>query len=155
EERARLAHARAGMSDADIGAVVEATHTLKALQERPDPPEALATIPTLKLSDLPRQNKVIPIEVTSLSDTRGLYHDLLTNGVGCLDLGFVLHALLAELLPYVSLFSRALLETGAGDEDFVRLSQRIGRSTGGIWPARWTSTMMGSPSASAWLALRG
>ena len=33
---------------------------------------------------------------------------------------------------YVELFARALLETGAGEEDFVALSQRIGRSTGGI-----------------------
>src|SRR5215813_873949 len=134
EEQARLEHIRAGMTEADIGAVVEATHTLKALQERPDPPDALATIPTLKLSDLPRENKTIPIEVTSLRDTRVLYH---------------------ELLPYVPLFSRALLETGAGDDDFVRLSQRIGRSTGGIWPMRWTSTMVGASSATAWLTLRG
>src|SRR5258707_10907205 len=155
EERARLDHARAGMTDADIGVVVEATRTLKALQERPDPPEALATIPTLKLSDLPRENKIIPLEATSLRDTRVLYHDLLTNGVVYLDLAFDLHTLPAELLPYVPLFSRALIETGAGDDEFVRLSQRIGRSTGGIWPMRWTSTMMGAPGATAWLVLRG
>src|SRR6267143_1765485 len=155
EEQARLDHVRAGMTDADIGAVVEATRTLKALQERPDPPEALATIPTLKLSDLPRENKTIPIEATSLRDTRVLYHDLLTNGVVYLDLGFDLHTLPAELLPYVPLFSRALTETGAGDDDFVRLSQRIGRATGGIRPTRWTSTVMGDASATAWLTLRG
>jgi presequence protease len=155
EEQARLEHVRAGMTDADIGAVVEATRTLKALQERPDPPEALATIPTLKLSDLPRENKTIPVEATSLRDTRVLYHDLLTNGVVYLDLGFDLHTLPAELLPYVPLFSRALIETGAGDDDFVRLSQRIGRSTGGIRPTRWTSTVMGDQSATAWLTLRG
>src|SRR5499427_2133467 len=155
EEQARLEHIRAGMTEADIGAVVEATHTLKALQERPDPPDALATIPTLKLSDLPRENKTIPIEVTSLRDTRVLYHDLLTNGVVYLDLGFDLHTLPAELLPYVTLFGRALLETGIGNDDFVRLAQRIGRSTGGIRPQRWTSTMMGSSAATAWLNLRG
>src|SRR5215467_4187335 len=108
EERAHLRQVRAGMKASDIGVVVEATRTLKALQERPDPPEALATIPTLRLSDLPRENKPIPIEVTSLHDTRVLYHDLLTNGVVYLDLGFDLHTLPAELLPYVPLFSRAL-----------------------------------------------
>src|SRR6266446_4664765 len=155
EERAHLEQVRAGMTDTDVGVVVEATRTLKALQERPDPPEALATIPTLKLSDLPRENKTIPIEVTSLRDTRVLYHDLLTNGVLYLDLGFDLHTLPAALLPYVPLFSRALTETGAGDDDFVRLSQRIGRSTGGIRPTRWTSTVFGDASATAWLTLRG
>src|SRR5262249_51410125 len=44
---------------------------------------------------------------------------------------------------------------GAGDDDFVRLSQRIGRSTGGIRPMRWTSTVAGDSSATAWLTLRG
>ncbi|HMA71260.1 MAG TPA: peptidase M16, partial [Xanthobacteraceae bacterium] len=97
----------------------------------------------------------IPIDVTSLRDTQVLYHDLFTNGVVYLDVGFDLHTLPAELLPYVPLFSRALLETGVGDDDFVRVSQRIGRSTGGIRPQRWTSTVMGSSAATAWLNLRG
>lgn len=155
EEEAHLAQVRAGMSDADLNAVVEATRALKELQERPDPPEALATIPTLKLSDLPRENKIIPIEVTSLRDTRVLYHDLPASGIVYIDVGFDLHTLPAELLPYVPLFSHALLETGVGNDDFVRLSQRIGRSTGGIRPMRWTSTKMGAAGATAWLTLRG
>src|SRR5215468_1900427 len=155
EERARLRQVRARMEESNIHAVVEATRALKALQERPDPPEALATIPTLKLADLSRENKPIPIDVTSLRDTQVLYHDLFTNGVVYLDVGFDLHTLPAELLPYVPLFSRALIETGAGEDDFVRLSQRIGRSTGGIWPMRWTSTIMGGQSFTAWLTLRG
>ena len=51
------------MSKAELKAAVEATHTLKRMQERPDSPEALATIPTLKIADLPEHNKTIPIEV--------------------------------------------------------------------------------------------
>src|SRR5258708_34136426 len=125
------------------------------MQERPAPPEALATIPTLKLADLPRTNKLIPCEVTSLSDTRVLYHDLFTNGVVYLDVGFDLHTLPADLLSYVPLFGRALLETGVGNDDFVRLSQRIGRSTGGIRPQRWMSSVPGRPTCPAWLNLRG
>ncbi len=155
EEQAHLAQVRAGMTDADLKAVAEETRALKELQERPDPPEALATIPTLKLSDLPRENKIIPIDVTSLRDVRVLYHDLPTSGIVYLDVCFDLHALPAELLPYVPLFSRALIETGVGDDDFVRLSQRIGRSTGGIRPTRWTSTKMDATGATAWLTLRG
>jgi Zn-dependent M16 (insulinase) family peptidase len=155
EEEQRLAKARAGMSKADLQAVVEATHTLKVMQERPDSPEALATIPTLKLADLPRTNKLTPIEVTSLRDTRVLYHDLFTNGIVYLDVGFDLHTLPADLLSYVPLFGRALLETGVGNEDFVRLSQRIGRSTGGIQPQRWASSVSGRNECAAWLNLRG
>jgi len=154
EERARLEAVRADMTGSGVQAVVEATSTLKRTQQQPDSPEALATIPTLKLSDLPPANKVIPREVASLSDTRVLYHDLFTNGIVYLDIGFDLHALSAELIPYVPLFGRALIETGAGNDDFVRLSQRIGRSTGGIRPQQWTSTIAGSKASTAWLNLR-
>ncbi len=155
EEDARLAKVRAGMSKADVEAAIETTHALKAMQERPDSPEALASIPTLTLADLPKRNKTTPIEVTTLRDTRVLYHDLFTNGIIYLDIGFDLHTLPADLIPYVSLFSRALLETGVGNEDFVRLSQRIGRSTGGIRPHRWTSAVRGRTDCTAWLTLRG
>jgi Zn-dependent M16 (insulinase) family peptidase len=155
EEEARLASARAGMTDNDLKAVVEATRTLKELQSKPDAPEALATIPTLKLADLPRSNKTIPIEVTALRDTRVIYHDLFTNGVLYLDIGFDLHSLPTDLVPYVPLFGRALLETGVGEDDFVRLSQRIGRATGGVRPQRWTSTLAGGNGCAAWLFLRG
>jgi Zn-dependent M16 (insulinase) family peptidase len=154
-ERSRLDAVRSGMSANDLRAVVDETATLKRLQEQADPPEALATIPTLTLADLPRENKLTPIETTSLADTRVLYHDLFTNGVVYLDVGFDLHVLPAELLPYVQLFSRALLETGVGNDDFVRLSQRIGRSTGGIRPQRWTSAVWGGNATAAWLNLRG
>jgi presequence protease len=61
----------------------------------------------------------------------------------------------SELLPFVPLFGRALLETGVGNDDFVRLAQRIGRSTGGIRPRRWGSTVAGGVTSTAWLNLRG
>ncbi len=93
--------------------------------------------------------------MTTLRDTRVLYHDLFTNGIVYLDVGFDLHTLPADLLSYVPLFGRALLETGVGNDDFVRLSQRIGRSTGGIRPQRWTSAVPGRPACTAWFNLRG
>jgi presequence protease len=153
-ERKGLDAARAAMSRSDLEALVEANRALKRLQETPDPPEALATIPTLALEDLPRRNQVIPIEVTRVADTQVLHHDLATNGVLYLDLGFDLHVLPTDLLPYVPLFARALLETGAGNQDFVSLSQRIGRATGGIHPQVWISAVLDSPFAAARLFLR-
>ena len=154
EEAERLAKVRASMSPADLAAVVEQTHLLKRIQETPDTPEALASIPALKLSDMPLRNKVIPIEAMKIGDTRVLYHDLFTNGVVYLDLAFDLCRLPAELLPLVGLFSRALLETGAGDDDFVKLSQRIGRSTGGIHATLFTSTTVDRKGTTGWLVLR-
>ncbi|GIV84322.1 MAG: hypothetical protein KatS3mg052_1329 [Candidatus Roseilinea sp.] len=133
KERARLDAARAQMSDADLQRILADTQTLKAMQLTPDPPEALAAIPSLKLGDLDRKNKVIPIEVFTEADgATVLYHDLFTNGIVYLDLGFDLRALPDEDVPYAALMGRVLLQMGTDREDFVKLLQRIGRKTGGI-----------------------
>src|SRR4029453_17642788 len=93
----------------------------------------LANIPIPTLDDLERTNKLIPLAVTESQGARVLYHNLFTNGIIYLDVGLDLHTLPSDMLPYVALFGRALLETGAGEQGFVQLSQRIGRTTGGVW----------------------
>ncbi|MCS7060665.1 MAG: insulinase family protein [Anaerolineae bacterium] len=155
EEQERLAAARAAMSEDELKRVMAEAEELKRRQETPDPPEALATIPMLKLSDLDRKNKIIPLSVSELAGARTLYHDLFTNGIVYLDIGFDLRALPQRLLPYVPLFGRALLEMGAGQEDFVKLSQRIGRKTGGIRSATLSSAIRDRDEATTWLFLRG
>lgn len=154
-ERARLDEARASMSQDDLRRVQEETRTLKAMQDTPDSPEALATIPSLTLDDLDRKIKTIPCEELALAETTVLYHDLFTNGIVYLDLGFDLYSLPQDYLPYVSLFGRALLEMGTATQDYVRLAQRIGRKTGGIHPASFTSDLAHDASGTAWLFLRG
>jgi Zn-dependent M16 (insulinase) family peptidase len=84
-----------------------------------------------------------------------LYHDLPTNSIVYLDLGFDLHALSEEELPWVPLLGRALLEMGTEKEDYVRLSQRIGRDTGGIFTSTMTSSLEDSGDAAAWFFMRG
>ena len=155
DERARLDAARAQMSDAELAEVMVIEETLKAMQEAVDPPEELAKIPTLTLADLPRENKSIPSEESRIGDTRVFFHDLNTSGVVYLDLGLDLHGLDPKLLPYLPIFSRALLQTGTKDLDFVALSQRIGTSTGGIGSNRFISGTLKGTDATAWLFLRG
>jgi hypothetical protein len=155
DEKARLAKIREALSETQVGELVENTKKLKARQETPDSPEALETLPVLKLEDLEKQNKNIPIEVIKLQGTEVLYHDLFTNGIVYLDLGFDLHALPKDLLPLTEVFARALLETGTDREDYVKLSQRIGKSTGGITSTAVTATTFGSRESVAKLFLRG
>jgi Zn-dependent M16 (insulinase) family peptidase len=154
-EKARLEEIRQSLSPQALEQIVEGTRQLKLRQETPDPPEILAKIPALTLEDLERENKLIPLETMDLQGAQVLYHDLFTNGILYLDVGFDLHALPQEHLPYVTLFGRALLETGTADLDFVRLSQRIGRTTGGIRPTTLTSARRDSDQAVARLFLRG
>lgn len=155
EERERLADVRAAMKADELRAVFENTLELRRRQEAPDSPEALATIPNLKRTDLEKTGRKIPVEEVSLDGSRLLLHDITTNGIFYLDLGLDLHALPQRCLPYVPLFGRALLEMGTEAEDYVSLSTRISRETGGIRPDLFTSAVRSHPHGAAWLILRG
>ena len=154
-ERSELQQAREAMSSDELQEVITATQTLKRLQQTPDSPEALAAIPRLALSDLDKLNKQIPLAILDRGGNRILYHDLFTNGIAYFDLGFDLHSLPQELLPFLPLFSRALKEMGTTEQSFVQLMQRIGQETGGIRTSIFTSTAANGNASCAWLLLRG
>ncbi len=154
-EQARLAAEQARMTSADLERVKTDAADLKRMQETPDAPEALATIPRLSLDDLDKTVKTVPIEVLNLNEATVLYHDLPTSGIIYLDLALDLHTLPANLLPYVDLFGRALTEMGTRQEDFVQLAQRIGQQTGGIGSQVLTSSKFGGAGSEARLLLRG
>ena len=154
-EKRKLAEIRSRMSADEVELTAAASARLKELQQAPDPPEALATVPTLKISDLSRLNKTIPLTASQEHGSVILCHDLFTSGIAYLDLGFDLHALPQKYLPYAPLFGRALLEMGTEKEDFVTLTQRISRKTGGLRPSLLATSVRGSEAAAARLILRG
>ena len=155
DERGRLAQKGAAMGREERDEIRRTAKKLKEIQETPDPPEALKTIPNLKLGDVDKQNQEIPLALSGKDGTDILYHDLFTNGIAYLDLGFDLHALPQRFLSYAPLFGRALLEMGTETEDFVTLSQRISRKTGGIHPTFLTSFVKRRDTGAVWLFLRG
>ncbi len=154
-EAARLAVLRDQMSEDELQAIIANTQELRRLQETPDSPEALAALPMLTLSDLDRESKTIPIEIGELEESRLLYHDLFTNGITYLDVGFDLKSLPQDLLPYAGLFGSLLLSMGTESEDYVRLSQRIGRKTGGIGSSTFVSAVTDDSRDESWMFLSG
>ncbi|MFN2137352.1 MAG: insulinase family protein, partial [Candidatus Promineifilaceae bacterium] len=155
EEAARLSAAQAAKDEAELRAIMDNTFELRRLQETPDSPEALAALPMLTLADLDRESKTLPIEVSDAAGSRLLYHDLFTNGIAYLDVGFDLYTLPQDLLPFAVLFGKLLLSMGTESEDYVKLSQRIGRTTGGIGSNTFTSAVSNQQRDAAWLFLSG
>jgi Zn-dependent M16 (insulinase) family peptidase len=154
-ELARLEAERAAMDDSQLAAVIDNTLALKRFQETPDAPEVVASIPSLQLSDLDPKISHIPIEIDEYAGSQLLYHDLFTNGIVYLNLGFDLRSVPLDLLPYLGLFSRSLIELGTQSEDFVTLKQRIGRTTGGVGASPWIASVRRSPDSLARLFMRG
>lgn len=153
-ERAALEAVAATWTREQREAVVKATAELKARQSAADDPAALAAIPSLTRKDLDPKNLILPIVKTVREGARVLYHDVFTSGIVYLDVGLNVRSLPPELVPYVPLLGRALLETGTTTEDYVSLSQRIGSQTGGIRPQTSASTVRGTNSGTCWLFLR-
>lgn len=155
EERQKLAEVKAKLKPDEIDQLIQRTGELKALQSREDDPAELAKIPRLSLEDLDPEIKSVPSEFVQHEQADILYHDLFTNGIVYLEVGFDIHVLSQEQLPYVKLFSRALTEIGLEAEDYVKLSQRIGRKTGGVYASTSITNKYASDSASTMLFLSG
>ncbi|WFS62712.1 insulinase family protein [Pseudodesulfovibrio thermohalotolerans] len=153
-ESDRLKAAKDAMTPEQVQAVMAEAAELKRLQAAPDSPEALRTIPRLSVADLPAENRPIPSEVRELKGRKLLFHGLPTNGIAYLDFGFDLSVIPDDLLPYAGVFGRALTESGTAKRDYVDLSQRIARTSGGIWAQPFASPVRDSAEASAWLFLR-
>ncbi|MEJ2011381.1 MAG: insulinase family protein [Anaerolineales bacterium] len=154
-EHARLERTAGSLSEKQRKQIYERTLEIQHIQETPDRPEDLAKLPMLKLNDLEKQVRSLPIEI--IEDRKGpiWVHPLPTNGIVYADFGFDLHALPARLLPYLSLFGRALLEMGTQQREYVELSQRIGSQTGGIEPSTLISSQLRSDQSQSWFFLRG
>ena len=154
KEQAILREYKNRLSFSQLEQLVSETMVLKEAQQTPDSAEDLAKIPMLHISDLERSVKKIPSTIISREPAVILHHDLFTSGILYLDLGFNLRTIPQNLIPYMRLFMRALLEMGTQKESFVELLQHIGRETGGIFPTLMTSENNDRSDVVAYLFLR-
>ncbi len=152
-ELASLEKKKQSMNDEDIRKFIENTEELKRMHETPDSAEAVASIPFLRLSEIDKKNKIIPIKHDQKN--AGLYyHDIYTNNILYLDIGFRLSVIPQKYLPYMAVFGKALLEMGTEKEDYISFSQRINRKTGGISRSSFSSLIKDTDIPASWMFLR-
>jgi Zn-dependent M16 (insulinase) family peptidase len=146
-----LREARADLSDEEL---VGRTEQLRRMQETPDSPEALATLPCLSREDIDPAVRVVPTEARDWDGATALLHDLPTNDICYLDLALDLGAVPERLIPLVPLFGRALTEMGTLEEDYVSFSKRINSKTGGVYARCLLSQREAGPEPVARLVVR-
>ena len=160
EEQGKLETLRKTMTPEDIEELMKKTQDLKTHQETPDAPEALKCIPSLALSDIPKESQKIPSpvrEVTFSDDTSVeiLSHDMFTNDVVYSEFAFDMSSVPKGLLYLIPLFCRCLTEMGTTKENFVELTERIGRKTGGLSAYSFTSSLKNEDKPCAYVIVRG
>lgn len=107
-EAAELAAKRDAMTDAELADVVERTAALRAAQEAEDTPEAKATLPRLRVSDIGEARPEPPLVVDTTTPIPCLRHDIPTNRLAYAMQYFDLGCVAFEDLPYVTLLCRLL-----------------------------------------------
>jgi len=136
EEKDRLAKIKESLKEEDLQNIIAKTAELKKLQASEDSPEARATIPSLDLSDLKKEVTEYPIDVTENESNTGVTvvrHELgSTSGIVYANLAVDVSGVALEDVALLPLFTRIMMETGAGEYDSVALSRRMGTHTGGV-----------------------
>ena len=107
-EVAELAAKRDAMTDAELADVVERTAVLRAAQEAEDTPEAKATLPRLRVSDIGEARPEPPLVVDTTAPIPCLRHGIPTNRLAYAMQYFDLSCVSFEDLPYVTLLCRLL-----------------------------------------------
>ncbi len=154
-ETRRLEKIRQTLDLEETEKLVQETRNILRWQQKHDDPGELAKIPRLKRVDLEPKITSIPRQERDMHGVRLLLHPQPTAGIFYLDLGLDLHFLPQKYLSYVPLFGRALLEMGTEREDYVRLTTRIRRLTGGIVPVPFAHSVLEEKDCVCCLFLRG
>jgi Zn-dependent M16 (insulinase) family peptidase len=155
EDAALMQAVKDSMIPDEIERTITAAKRLLDMQKAPDSPASIKTLPLLQRSDLNPKIRTIPREIESFDNATVLFHNLFTGGIAYIDIGFDLHGLNAEDLPWVSLLGSMLLEMGTQEEDFASLSQRIAQKTGGLYATPVHAAPEGSDQSVSRLFLRG
>ena len=107
-EAAELAAKCDAMTDAELADMVERTAALRAAQEAEDTPEAKATLPRLRVSDIGEARPEPPLVVDTTAPIPCLRHGIPTNRLAYAMQYFDLSCVAFEDLPYVTLLCRLL-----------------------------------------------
>lgn len=129
-EAAELAAKRDAMTDAELADVVERTAALRAAQEAEDTPEAKATLPRLRVSDIGEARPEPPLVVDTTAPIPCLRHGIPTNRLAYAMQYFDLSCVVFEDLPYVTLLCRLLKQLPTSEHSAEELDNLIAGKLG-------------------------
>ncbi len=146
----RMADVRARMTDAEAASLAARSADVERRAGEPNPPEAVALLPQLRVADVPRRPRHIPTAVERVAPgVELLRSDVFTNGINYLTLDFdVAGALSDEDWLTVPSWVDAVHKMGAAGRDYAATAARVAAWTGGVdcWPAVGRTVAGGGPS---------
>ncbi len=123
---------RAQLTDEQTKQIAADAAELERMNGQPNPPEALAKLPQLQVSDLPDKPKHFQTTVEKIGGQDVLRNDVFANGVNYLIVNFNLQGLPQHLWTYLPQYTDAISKLGAADMNFEEMARRKSAVTGGI-----------------------
>ncbi len=128
-----LADYKATLTDTDLEKLVATTSELVAYQQREDSPEALATIPMLKLEDIGKAAEWYGVEEKEINGVPVLFHPEFTNNILYVNSWFDLRVLPQEMLPYASLLKELIGKMSTESYSYEKLEKELNIQTGSFY----------------------
>ncbi|MDR2095478.1 MAG: insulinase family protein [Treponema sp.] len=136
----KLAALERGFSEDEKQNIKLKSAELEKMQEAPDDPEALKTIPHLSRKDLSPDLEFIDRKILDASGIPVVTHDLFTNGITYADLAFPVDIIPPADYPWLNFFSRAVVSMGLPGMDYGEVSSLLARTAGGFYAVLETGT---------------
>lgn len=130
--RQQLAEIKSRMSEEEINQIIADTERLRRMQQEPDSPDALATIPLLTLDDIEKKAEELPLVQREERGVTVLTHPVPTNKIAYVDLYFDSTAVPERLLPYISLLAGVLGKVSTEHYGYENLTKEINTHLGGF-----------------------
>lgn len=127
-----LAAKKAELGIGELSRVIERTKALKERQRSPESEEALASIPTLNVSDIRKKSYEYPLEIREEHGTKILFSDVETNGISYLNVYFDTSRVPQEHLFYLYLLADLVGGVSTKEHSYEELGKLMDLHTGGV-----------------------
>jgi hypothetical protein len=128
----KMSRLKSSFSTSELSQINAQAEELKKFQEEQDSPEAAATIPKLKLEDIPRSIDIISTRNTLTGGIPTLEQNMFTNGIAYVDLAFDVTHVPEKLQPYLPLMGKIITGMGAAGFTYEEMAKRIALKMGGF-----------------------
>lgn len=130
---ATMAARKAAMSQEELRKIAEEAAALEAAQAEPNSPEALATLPRLRRSDVSPDPIPLPTTIEEVAGRPLLVTDVFANGLTYLRIAFDVRDFEEDLFDDLSFFADAVTEMGAAGLDYATMAEREAAACEGIY----------------------
>ncbi len=121
------------IGERDRKQIEEEIKRLKSFIESPDAPEDLDKIPSLEIEEIPEEVEQIPIEEITVRKSNLYFHDIYTNGVIYLDVGFDISHLDEKMKILLPILGRVICKSGLKDKRYDEVARLLAKFTGGFY----------------------